>query len=109
MKLNPEVKALRKEIRHFRGLTQALNSSLLEAWRHEELARIGIYKLMMEERIEKVLTEREATVIKMRFGFEDGIPKDLQTVGKAIGVTRERVRQIEAKAMMKFQYLDFPV
>lgn len=49
------------------------------------------------------LTEREKTVITMRFGLEDGIAHTLEDIGKAIGLTRERARQIEAKAMQKLR------
>jgi len=45
------------------------------------------------------LTPREQTVIKMRFGFEDGEPRTLEEVGRTIGVTRERARQIEAEIL----------
>jgi len=45
------------------------------------------------------LTPRERTVIKMRFGFEDGEPRTLEEVGQTIGVTRERARQIEAEIL----------
>jgi len=49
------------------------------------------------------LSDREKTVILMRFGFDDGVGKTLEDIGKAIGVTRERARQIEAKAMRKLR------
>lgn len=49
------------------------------------------------------LTEREKTVIIMRFGLEDGIGHTLTDIGEAIGVTRERARQIEMKAMQKLR------
>lgn len=47
------------------------------------------------------LTPREAKVIRLRFGLDDGRPRTLEEVGKDFGVTRERVRQIEAKAIRK--------
>lgn len=49
------------------------------------------------------LSEREQLVIKMRFGLEDGVGHTLEDIGKALGVTRERARQIEAKAMRKLR------
>jgi len=50
------------------------------------------------------LSEREGQVLKLRFGFEDGKPKTLEEVGKMYNVTRERIRQIEAKALKKLQH-----
>ena len=47
------------------------------------------------------LSEREARVLRLRFGLEDGMPKTLEEVGKLFKVTRERIRQIEAKALDK--------
>ena len=50
------------------------------------------------------LTEREAKIIKLRFGIETGYPRTLEEVGKIFRVTRERVRQIEAKAIRKLRH-----
>ena len=47
------------------------------------------------------LPEREVKILRMRFGLDDGIPKTLEEVGKACNVTRERIRQIEAKALRR--------
>lgn len=49
------------------------------------------------------LSEREQKVIKFRFGLEDGNTHTLEETGKLFGVTRERVRQIEAKALEKMR------
>ncbi|MCS6949160.1 MAG: RNA polymerase sigma factor RpoD [bacterium] len=61
---------------------------------------------LLRDRIEealRVLTERERDVIKMRFGLIDGMPHTLEEVGKHFNVTRERIRQIEAKAIKKLR------
>ena len=52
----------------------------------------------------KTLTEREAKVLSLRFGLEDGHPRTLEEVGKEFNVTRERIRQIEAKALRKLRH-----
>lgn len=53
--------------------------------------------------IDEVLTSREARVITLRYGLDDGVPKTLEEIGEMLGATRERVRQIEAKALRKMQ------
>lgn len=61
----------------------------------------------LKETLEHVLgelTDREAHVLKLRFGLEDGVPKTLEEVGKMYSVTRERIRQIEAKALEKLRH-----
>lgn len=50
------------------------------------------------------LTEREEGVLRLRFGLNDGIPKTLEEIGVAFGVTRERIRQIESKALRKLKH-----
>ena len=52
----------------------------------------------------QTLTPREAKVLSLRFGLEDGNPKTLEEVGKEFNVTRERIRQIEAKALRKLRH-----
>jgi len=49
------------------------------------------------------LTEREKKILEMRFGLMDGVQHTLEEVGKIFGVTRERIRQIEAKALEKIR------
>lgn len=53
----------------------------------------------------KMLSDRERDVIKLRFGLNDGKPKTLEEVGQIFGVTRERIRQIESKALRKLRTL----
>ena len=62
--------------------------------------------LMREQLSEvlKTLTPREARVLSLRYGLEDGNPKTLEEVGKEFNVTRERIRQIEAKALRKLRH-----
>jgi RNA polymerase primary sigma factor len=50
------------------------------------------------------LTNREQEVLKARYGFEDGVEKTLEEVGQTFGVTRERIRQIESKALRKLSH-----
>ena len=61
---------------------------------------------MLKEQLEEILSslsDREKRVIEMRFGLIDGVPKTLEDVGKEFDVTRERIRQIEAKAIRKLR------
>jgi RNA polymerase primary sigma factor len=52
----------------------------------------------------KTLTPREEKIIKMRFGLEDGSEHTLEQVGQTFAVTRERIRQLEAKALRKLRH-----
>jgi RNA polymerase primary sigma factor len=67
-------------------------------------AVININLKEMTEQILNMLTPREERIIKMRFGLEDGTEHTLEEVGQTFGVTRERIRQIEAKALRKLRH-----
>ncbi|NIM06570.1 MAG: sigma-70 family RNA polymerase sigma factor, partial [Armatimonadetes bacterium] len=63
--------------------------------------------LVLREQLESVLdtlTDRERDVIKLRFGLDDGYARTLEEVGHVFKVTRERIRQIEAKALKKLKH-----
>ena len=68
-----------------------------------EGATVIILKEQLEDAL-NTLTEREKDVLKLRFGLEDNKSKTLEEVGKIFGVTRERIRQIEAKALRKLRH-----
>lgn len=62
---------------------------------------------MLKEQMNNILdtlTEREENVLRLRFGLDDGRPRTLEEVGKEFNVTRERIRQIEAKALRKLRH-----
>jgi RNA polymerase primary sigma factor len=85
------------------------NSSLADFIEDESLpgpadqASRHLLKEQMEE-ILKGLSERERKVLEMRFGLKDGTARTLEEVGQEFGVTRERIRQIEAKALRKLRH-----
>ena len=67
----------------------------------------GTFKYTSKEQLVDVLstlTPREEKVLKLRFGIEDGRTRTLEEVGKEFNVTRERIRQIEAKALRKLRH-----
>ncbi len=69
-------------------------------------ADAAAFTLLHEQLMEvlETLTEREQKVLKLRFGLEDGRPRTLEEVGREFNVTRERIRQIEAKALRKLRH-----
>ncbi len=68
-----------------------------------DAAAMTFLKAKVNEVLE-TLTPREAEVLRLRFGLRDGTPQTLEEVGKAFNVTRERIRQIEAKALRKLRH-----
>ncbi|WP_216634032.1 RNA polymerase sigma factor RpoD [endosymbiont 'TC1' of Trimyema compressum] len=68
-----------------------------------DIAAFMLLKKQLEEVLD-TLTEREKKVLTLRFGLDDGRSRTLEEVGKEFGVTRERIRQIEAKALRKLKH-----
>ena len=69
----------------------------------DEVVMHGLLREDLEE-VMRSLSERERTVLKLRFGLDDGHPRTLEEVGREFHVTRERIRQIEAKALRKLKH-----
>jgi RNA polymerase primary sigma factor len=69
-------------------------------------ANATVFSMLKEELTQAMdsLTDRERKILNLRFGLEDGAPKTLEEVGMAFRVTRERIRQIEAKALRKLRH-----
>src|SRR4030081_3550005 len=62
---------------------------------------------LLQDQLQSVLatlSEREAGIIRLRFGLTDGQPRTLDEIGQVYGVTRERIRQIESKTMSKLRH-----
>jgi RNA polymerase primary sigma factor len=69
----------------------------------EEVVLQGLLRDDLEE-VMNTLSDRERTVLKLRFGLDDGHPRTLEEVGRVFNVTRERIRQIESKALRKLKH-----
>lgn len=71
-----------------------------------EPSEVASFSLLKEQLVDvlKTLTPREEKVLRLRFGIEDGRTRTLEEVGKEFNVTRERIRQIEAKALRKLRH-----
>ena len=79
---------------------------LLEDGISEEKISNKILGAKVVEAMQNILTPREAKIINIRFGFSDGEPHTLEEVAREFGVTRDRIRQIEAKALEKIKDLN---
>ncbi len=67
----------------------------------------SVYQSMLQEKIDEVLgtlTPREARILRLRFGLDTGVPYTLEEVGEKFGLTRERIRQIEGKALRRLRH-----
>lgn len=87
------------------SLTEAQHLRLVydgEAALIEQISRAQLVQKISE--VLKTLDPREAQVVELRFGFSDGESLTLEEVGRRLGVTRERIRQIETKAMRKLRH-----
>ncbi|MDQ0870175.1 RNA polymerase primary sigma factor [Arthrobacter sp. V1I9] len=100
LSLDQPVRSLDYLVPDGRGGLEPLADQLLDPW-HEDVLDV-IAREQLKGQVHAVLdtlTEREAGVIAMRFGLDDGEEKTLDAIGKVYGVTRERIRQIESKTM----------
>lgn len=68
-----------------------------------EAAEYGEMRRVLEDVLTSFFNEREAGILNMRYGLQDGKPKTLDEIGKVYGVTRERIRQIESQAMTRLR------
>lgn len=100
MKLNPEIKQLNKEKRKLERIINTQQERINQLELHCKNIRINFYMYFIQYFVSG-LTQREKKILSMRFGFEDGIPKTLEETGEEFGVTRDRIRQIQAKATEK--------
>jgi DNA-directed RNA polymerase sigma subunit (sigma70/sigma32) len=83
-----------------------MKKEIINNWGRLYGAVSGFYLTRMYDFF-KELTPREQAIISMRFGLKDGISHTLEETGKTFGVTRERIRQIEAKGFEKLRQLKY--
>ncbi len=91
----------------YQDSTNVDNNYALFADERQENPADSLNTLLVRNNIDRVLatlTERERKVIELRFGFKDGATKTLEEIGQKYGFTRERIRQIEAKALRKLRH-----
>jgi RNA polymerase sigma factor (sigma-70 family) len=69
-----------------------------------------MHNINLTETIDKILNKlmpREAQILRLRFGLEGGVPQTLEQVGQAMGLSRERIRQIERRALRQLRQPQF--
>ena len=91
----------------FTEMRRIMNIGLFTETYYPEINGVANSVYMLKEQLEEVLgtlTEREQKVLRLRFGLDDGRARTLEEVGKVFNVTRERIRQIEAKALRKLRH-----
>ena len=107
-----EVIRLTQEPLSFELTVGSKDDSSLESFIYDESAvspEEAVVDKLLKDQIDSVmssLTEKEAQVTKLRFGLEDGIPRSLEEIGRIMSVTRERVRQVEEKALKKLRAIN---
>lgn len=100
LSLDKPVRSLDYLVPDGKGGMEPLADQLIDPWYVDVLDLIAKEQLTAQvHALLDTLTEREAGVIAMRFGIDDGEEKTLDAIGKVYGVTRERIRQIESKTM----------
>ena len=100
------VETINKLIRVSRQLLQELGRDFIQDDNVPVPSDAAAFTLLKEQLVEVLgtLTEREQKVLRLRFGLDDGRARTLEEVGKEFNVTRERIRQIEAKALRKLRH-----
>ena len=107
-----QIKNLLQMVQDTISIEQTINDSdssigdFLEDQDEENSPEVVVLKKVLRDQIDKVmrvLSDRESMIIKLRFGLDDGIPRSLSWIGNMMGITRERVRQIENRAIKKLQ------
>lgn len=107
-----QIRNLLQMVQETISIEQSLNDSessigdFLEDPTEEHSPEVVILKRVLKDQIGKVmdtLSDRERMIIQLRFGLDDGVPRSLSWIGNMMGITRERVRQIENRAIKKLQ------
>jgi RNA polymerase primary sigma factor len=107
-----QIKNLLQMVQETISIEQSLSDSdssigdFLEDPHEESSPEVVVLKRVLKDQISKVmdcLSDREKMIIQLRFGLDDGVPRSLSWIGKMMGITRERVRQIENRAIKKLQ------